>query len=94
MGISKVRPSAELGTISVSYAIRVLARVFEAEAAIAVENLLNEYNNIKEERKKDKHALWMARALRAEEHTFIHAPKRDKWEWAERKCREKAEEYK
>lgn len=62
MGISKVRPSAELGTISVSYAIRVLARGFEEEAAIAVENLLNEYNNIKEERKKDKHVLWMARA--------------------------------
>lgn len=52
MGIYKVRPSAGLGTITVSYAIRVLTMVFEEEAAIAVENLFNEYNNIKEERKK------------------------------------------
>lgn len=44
--------------------------------------------------KKSQHALWMARALRAEEHTFIHAPKRDKWEWVERKCREYADRFK
>lgn len=34
--------------------------------------------SLHEELRQTKHSLWMARALRAEEHTFIHAPRREK----------------
>lgn len=46
-----------------------------------------------EELRATKHALWMARSLRAEEHTFIYSPRREKWQWVERKCLQKAKDF-
>lgn len=63
---------------------------------------------MKKELRATKHALWMARALRAEEkarciwaryEVWLAFPHKktlsqyDKWKWVERQCRKKAKEY-
>ncbi|VDK40364.1 unnamed protein product [Cylicostephanus goldi] len=84
----------------IDYAISELERNTEMEAAEAVRQM-------KEELRATKHALWMARALRANavcEYYSILAHFNNlfseeerlwlKWSWVYRKCREKAEEFK